>query len=70
MSVYKRTTLSNADYVRSRPNADVARRRSFRPVLCHSSNVNFWHKADISFRASMFAFGAKANIVIVLRNVR
>ena len=50
MSAYKRTTLSNADYVRSWPNADVARWRSFRPVLYHSSNVSFWHKADIELR--------------------
>ena len=41
MSAYKRTTLSNADYVRLRPNVDVARRRSFRPAFCHSSNVRF-----------------------------
>jgi|GEM_PF-2393501 hypothetical protein len=58
MSAYKRTALSNADYVRSRPNADV---RSFRPVLCHS-NVSFWHLADIAPGAQNVAFGGKADI--------
>ena len=47
MSAYMRTTLSNADYVRLRPNVDVARRRSFRPAFCHSANVRLWHLADI-----------------------
>ena len=60
MSAYKRTTLSNADYVRSWPNADVARRRSFRPVLCHSSNVPFWHLADIKLRPLFGRFGMES----------